>query len=472
MQPPLQVRDLPSSASFYAAIVQPLKLRYISANSSSIVFGDSTSGTPVLEVKKLAPGQHLRPSRAVLSAQSPSVVSAFRTAALRAEPDIQIDTYDDGRVEVTDLDGNIIEVVCSAGYRSSFTRANSSASMPSRSEPRAMVKRSATTTGVEPPPPPRETSGPFGAGSSMGTVLGAAAVGVAVGSALTYAFMSNGRQRNAQRQEYDAATHRRASYSDPHANAQPRYAEDKKYPPLSYGARYAQIEAPPARSRAADDLDDRASRHSSHYTTASRSRRLSEASTRRPPTAADVEYISNVGSKYEQKLLMDREYRSQVGEDDRRSYAPSKYSAAPSKHTATPSRYAGESEYRARSSSKHRAPRQVETETYVSTRSKRAPPPAAASAARPPSRSHSRISARDLELPASRVGWDGENGDDDDDDVESIAPEDSISCVGDEGYKRTRRHMPPGTPSMVGRFRRVVNEFDGKRRPLYGSEVN
>ncbi|KAI0845411.1 hypothetical protein F5Y00DRAFT_246494 [Daldinia vernicosa] len=455
---PVQVRDLPSSASFYAAIVQPLKLRYISANASSIVFGDSTSGTPVLEVKRLAPGQHLRPSRVILSAQSPSVVSAFRTAALRAEPDIQIDTFDEGRVEVTDFDGNKIEAVCPAGYRSSFARANSSATISSR-EPRSMMKRSATTSAVE--PPPRETSGGFGAGTSMGTVLGAAAVGVAVGSALTYAFMSNGgRQRATPRQEYEAALQRRASYPDPQPNVQPRYIEDKKYPPLSYGARYAQIEAP-ARSRVVEDLDDRASRHSSHYTTASRSRRLSEAgSARRPP---DVEYISNAGTKYEQKLLMDREYRSQVGEDDRRSYAPSKYSAAPSRHTATPSKYAAESEYRGRSSSKHRAPRPTEaTETYVSTRSKRP-----VSMARPPTRSHSRVSARDLDLPESRTGWD-----DDDDDVESIAPDDSISCVGDEGYtKRRHHHAPHGTPSMVGRFRRVVNEFDGKRRPLYGSEV-
>ncbi|KAI0121855.1 hypothetical protein F4814DRAFT_192393 [Daldinia grandis] len=455
---PVQVRDLPSSASFYAAIVQPLKLRYISANASSIVFGDSTSGAPVLEVKRLAPGQHLRPSRVILSAQSPSVVSAFRTAALRAEPDIQVDTFDEGRVEVTDFDGNKIEAVCPAGYRSSFARANSSAAMSSR-EPRTMMKRSATTSAVE--PPPRETSGGYGAGTGMGTVLGAAAVGVAVGSALTYAFMSNGRQRATPRQEYEAALQRRASYPDPQPNVQPRYVEDKKYPPLSYGARYAQIEAP-VRSRVVEDLDDRASRHTSHYTTASRSRRLSEAgSTRRPPMAADVEYISTTGTKYEQKLLMDREYRSQVGEDDRRSYAPSKYSGAPSRHTAAPSKYAAESEYRGRSSSKHRAPRPTEAETYVSSRSKRP-----ISTARPPTRSHSRISARDLDLPESRTGWD------DDDDVESIAPDDSISCVGDEGYtKRTHRHAAHAAPSMVGRFRRVVNEFDGKRRPLYGSEV-
>ncbi|KAI8963476.1 hypothetical protein F5Y11DRAFT_319369 [Daldinia sp. FL1419] len=455
---PLQVRDLPSSASFYAAIVQPLKLRYISANSSSIVFGDSISGSPVLEVKRLSPGQHLRPSRVVLSAQSPSVVSAFRAAALRAEPETPIETFDDGRIEVTDFDGNIIEVVCPAGYRSNFTRANSSASMSASREPRTMIKRSATTPAE---PSSRESAGGFGAGTGMGTVLGAAAVGVAVGSALTYAFMSNGRQRSAPRQEYEAGLPRRASYSDPQPNVQPRYIEDKKYPPLSYGARYAQIEAP--RSRVVEDLDDRASRHGSHYTTTSRSRRLSEASTRRPPTVADVEYMSTAPSKYEQKLLMDREYRSQVGgEDDRRSRAPSKYSAAPSRHTATPSKYAAESEYRGRSSSKSRAPRMSEAETYVSSRSKRP-----ASVARPPTRSHSRVSARELDLPESRTGWD------DDDDIESIAPEDSISCVGDEGYQRrpVQRHAPFGTPSMVGRFRRVVNEFDGKRRPLYGSEV-
>ncbi|KAI0891477.1 hypothetical protein F4806DRAFT_482665 [Annulohypoxylon nitens] len=476
--PFVQVRDLPSAASFYSAITQPLKLRYISANSSSIVYGDTTTGVPkpVLEVRRAGSGS-LRPARVVLSAQSPQILAAFRSAAIRADPDLPIETDGRSRVELTDYDGNRIEVVCSGGeeYPRSYGRSATS-SVASR-EPRAPgIRRSATISAME--TPSRETPR-SGMGASLSTLLGAAAAGVAIGGAVTYAMMRNDRQPVAY-QEYEAQGYaqnpypRRSSVQDPPSYQQPRYIEDspsKKYPPVSYG-RYAQLEAPPARSRAPDDLNDG---RSSHY--GGRGRRSSEAgSMRRPLMIADGEY-STTGSRngLGQRLLMDHEYRSQADGDDRRSYAPSK---APSKYTASPSKapskHRAESTYRGRDSSKVRAPRPVEAETYVSARTARS-----ASTVRPPaqaptyervgrSRANSYVSARE-----SRASWEDWDDDEEDDNV-SLAPSDSISCIDDEERSRRnhRRGSQAGAPSAVGRYRKVVNEFDGKRKPLYGSEYN
>ncbi|KAI0012406.1 hypothetical protein F4779DRAFT_64469 [Xylariaceae sp. FL0662B] len=537
--PFVSVRDLPSSASFYSAITQPLKLRYISANSSSIVYGDTTSSPPdaVFEVKKVGANQQLRPSRLVLSAHSPSVVSAFRAAALRANPDLVIDGGGDSRAVITDPDGNRMEVVHrsppdnTSSYGGSTVRGTQSTSeevsrildwnlgvansVPSKSvvpsaaggaltplEPQPLMRRSLTTSTLEAPPrdPPRDTQKGLSTGAVIGTVLGAAAVGAAVGGALSYTMMRNDRQRTPH-QEYDAQTsQRRASYPDPHPNHRPRYVEiertvekihypeenpsrsSKKYPPSSRGARYSQVDGP-ARSRVMEDIDDRASQRSSHYTTGSRARRRSEAgSVRRPLMITDVEHRSNSPSDRSAapRLLMDAEYKSQAGskytglpkftaDDDRRSYAsskhtvtPSKHNAAPSpsRHTAAPSRYMTETDYRSRASSRYTTvPRPAEAETWVSARTdasastirpaaprmptvetmpptraqSRAPTRYSTATARRPglSRTTSQYSARHLDLPDSQAGWE--------DDIESVAPSDSISCIGNRQSRWTHR---------------------------------
>ncbi|KAI1103031.1 hypothetical protein F4804DRAFT_311332 [Jackrogersella minutella] len=466
--PFVEVRDLPSAASFYSAITQPLKLRYMSANASSIVFGDTTSSSPkaVLEVKRVFTGTPIRPSRVVLSAQSPSVISAFRAAALRADPDLVVDWDGKSRAEITDYDGNRIEVVYSGDGYSSKHRGSTVSSLSPR-EPRTMMRRSTITSPME--TTPRETARGASSNSGFSSILGATAVGVAVGGALTYAMMSRDRQPSSY-QEYESPNpfQRRASYSDP-ANSRPAYVESspsKKYPPPSYGARYAQIEAPAARSRVLEDIDDG---RSSHYGAGSLNRRSSEAgSTRRPHMLADVEYISNTGSRNAagQRLLMETEYRSQMGEEDRRSYAASKYTASPS---MSPSKYRAESTHRSsRDSSRQRVPRPAEAETYVSARTARSvstvrPPPSAVERSGR-SRANSYVSARE-----SKASWE----DWDDDDVASLAPSDSISCIDDdERSRRSHRQSSRSShaPSMIGRYRKVVNEFDGKHRPKYGSE--
>ncbi|KAI1399318.1 hypothetical protein F4819DRAFT_465621 [Hypoxylon fuscum] len=484
--PSLQVRDLPSSASFYSAITQPLKLRYISANSSSIVFGDTTRSAtpdPVFEVRRASPGQRLTPSRLVLSAPSPSVVAAFRGAALRADPDVQISRDGDSRVVIADFDGNTVELVCSSSHRGYSASYAGSAAVASTTggtlvqrEANTSLRRSNTTAGVHSPrvqSPPRESPRGFGANPGIGAVLGAAAVGVAVGGAITYTMMSRDRSR-APQQEYESLRSgftRRASAPDQHPNLRPRvetiYDPDeypttspRKYPPISYGGRYSQIEGAGAgadRSRALEDVDDRASRRSGH----SRSRRSSEAgSTRRPLMIADVEYRSNAGSKHtvtQPKLLMDHEYRSQAG----------------SRYTAPPSKHRGEGEHGHRS----RASRPADEDTYVSARTKRSASTVRPATRAPTAEKHGRsrassyVSARDLDK-RSHDSWENwESGDD----VESLAPSDSISCAGSEkqhGRRSRGTALPSGPGSFVGRYRRVVNEFDEKHRPLYGSEYH
>ncbi|XXH01139.1 Golgi transport complex subunit 6 [Hypoxylon texense] len=514
--PFFQVSDLPPSASFYAAITQPLGLRYISATPSSIVFGDAASPTPepVFEVKKSvgANSQPPQPCHLVLSAKSPSAVSAFHAAALRANPDLQdcdansnffqppdsSDSTGESRARIGDFDGNIMEVVHGSrpGYaasqagsavqrnshevsrvldwnldvgtpsvasRSAVGTATPGSVAPSAvgsraadSAPYSFLQRSVTSSTVE--TSPRENSKGLNTSAVVGTVLGMA-VGAAVGGALTYTMMKNDpyREANAFQQEYEQPPpfSRRSTAPDPYPNNQPRYIEypPGKYPPSSFTG---------ARSRVVEELDDRSSRHSSHYTTGSRSRGRSEVSSaRRPLMITDHEHRSNAGSKHSDapRMLTEAEHRSNAGSKytaaDHRSHAGSKH---PSSASAAPSRHSPESDLRSYVSSKQHAaaarPRDAEVESYVSARSERsdrtvrpsparvetAPPSRAASQAgsryssntvRPAAapRAHSHFSAaRHVPQPESSVGSSSSSADWED--VCSVAPSDSISNVG------------------------------------------
>ncbi|KAI1385275.1 uncharacterized protein F4822DRAFT_339695 [Hypoxylon trugodes] len=502
--PFFQVSDLPPSASFFAAVAQPLGLKYISANSSSIVFGDTNSPTPepIFEVKqRIGPDAHPpQPCRLVLSATSPSVVSAFHAAALRSNPDLKecgpninylhiqdnSDPNGESRARVSDFDGNIMEVVhgstpdyATSQVGSTVRRTQSSSHevsrvldwnldvAPSRSvvgsatasstvgsrasngDPLTVLRKSVTTTStVE--SSPREN--PQGLTSTVfGTVLGVA-VGAAVGGALTYSMMKDDRERMAfQEYEQPPAFARRSTFPDPYPTNQPRY-----YPPASF--------AGGPRSRVVEELDDRASRHSSQYTTGSRTR--SEASSaRRPLMIADHEYKSNAGSsagpKYGDapRLLMDAEHRSVASS---RHTAADNHSQAGSRYTTASSRRSPESDYRSYASSKYTStarPRDPEVETYISARSDRsastirpapasvetAPPSRAPSKAgsrfssstvRGPNRAPSHVSARNVPQPESVIGGGRGNWEDD---VDSVAPSDSISNVGSRSSRRSQR---------------------------------
>ncbi|OTA99508.1 hypothetical protein M426DRAFT_325100 [Hypoxylon sp. CI-4A] len=498
--PFVQVRELAPSASYYAAITQPLGLRYISASPSSIVFGDASSG-PLFEVKQRTDSEP-QPCRLILSAKSIAAVAAFHSAALRANPALEdagpntnyIHLNQNSNIpgesvaRVRDFDANIMEVVHGSApdYSASKSQVGSVVSRHSSAQEVSRVldwnldvgttavasrtsagsiapsttvfQRSVTTSTVE--STPRENP----QGSSISSVLGAVfgvAVGAAVGGAMTYSMMKNEQQQREpvafQGYEQPPPINRRATYPDqvPPADNRSRY-----YPPSSYTG---------ARSRVVEELDDRASRHSSQYTTGtSRTRGRSETgSTRRPPLMiTDYEHRSNAGSKVgggdAPKLLMDAEHRSVAScSKDNRSHAGSRHNNTPRRHSppdADLRSYVG-----ARHASSSSRPRDADADTYVSARSERssatvrqaAAPRSATVETAPPSRAPSQAGSRysgatvkggpgggggsssssrrapsqvslsarsSMAPPESHFGWD--------DDMVSIAPSDSISNIG------------------------------------------
>ncbi|KAI1632041.1 hypothetical protein F4809DRAFT_653600 [Biscogniauxia mediterranea] len=490
--PFVQVRDLAPSASFYSAVTQPLGLRYLSASPTNIVFGDASSGSPepVFEVKKSSGPP--RPARLVLSAHSTSVVSAFHAAALRAHPDLKkilpsTPTGGDGSTEIPDFDGNVMEVVYvnppdyPSDYAGSTVRRTQSTpqevsrildwnldvatSAPSRAvttarssapssrtvavrggggeEPYSQLKRSMTTSSVDSPSArerererEREAARSNGGGGmTFGSVLAGVAAGALVGGALTYTVLRKDRDRAPQTQVYEMpAMPRRSTYHPDQSSRQieveraivdkTQYPEttatSKKYPPSAYGSRYSQAGLP--KSKTLDDFDDRASRHYNGNGSRARTRSVSEA-TRRPLMIADVEHRSNAGGP---------------------TTSSSRHAEAPIPPPAPPSRT------RARHGHGHgHSYREPDAETYVSAAARSAAstvraPPGESSSGKQSKRSGggggSRYSvATGTTTPRSEarprhssrsVVWD------EDDDRVSVAPSDSISCIGDKQDRR------------------------------------
>jgi hypothetical protein len=472
MLPFLDVACLAPSSSFYAAVTQPLGLTYLSATTTdngrpSLVFGECSK--PLFELREAA--DFLRRSRLAISAASPAAVHDFYNCATRAgarvatvfsEDQPSDDSPSPVRASATDHDGNTMEVVYvpppSYGSRyggSTVRRTQSSSDEVSRimswnydvaatsgpahhgparysEEPMTLVHRSVTTTratpALPPPPSPREGS----RGLSAAGVASLIAVGAAAGAAFTYTVLKHDRAR-APSQEFEAPSFRRRStFPDPYPGVRPqaieveRTVEKIRYPPAEYPAvadhrrpaapthiaRYSLAGAQRDRVREVGDdaYDERQSRHSSRY-------RIEPPPSHRSRSAAPAE------SRRAPLMLTEGEHRSVVS----------------SKHSAMPS---------SRSIRRSATYDVGDHETYVSARSRRSsstirppPPLEKSSQSRHPPRSSagrtvSYASARRIPLPASGTGsshaeWD--------DDMVSVAPSDSISCVGSRRSGRAYR---------------------------------
>jgi hypothetical protein len=285
MLPFLEVAHLPSSSSFYSAILQPLGLRYISDTDSEsslpgrgpcITYGASLPPIPVFQLRQVGDP---KPSRIVLSAQSPTAVADFHRCALRANPDVvpsasstaanrggagPVETRQ-SCAEVVDFDGNTMEVVYrpppsdhGSRYGGSTVRKTQSTSaeasriltwnyavaasipatvVPSREpvtrcaqddQSYGSPRRAVTTSSVvyDSTTSPRQNSSGLSTGAVVGTLLGVAA-GAAAGAALTYSMVRSDRSR-APRQEFDAPTFtRRSAFPDaPYsAGRSPRFVD-------------------------------------------------------------------------------------------------------------------------------------------------------------------------------------------------------------------------------------------------------
>ena len=489
MLPYFEVSHLASSSSFYAAVTQPLGLRYLPAADDAsathtLAFGTAPPPSPVFHVRGVGQ-QPPKLCRIVIAAPSAEAVNDFHACATRASPKSAAAIVTSAststsatdsqtvRATVADLDGNVMEVVYvpppaySSRYpgstvrRTQSTQAEASRIMdwnydvatqapgphiglarPSgrfagADEPYAALRRSVTSASsiIEPGPSPRENSRGISAAGVAG-IIGAAAVGAAAGAALTYSMVKNDRSR-APRQEYDAPLfQRRSTFPDQFPDRGNRVVEvertmekirypgdyaslaERHAPPPTYLARYSQAGAP--RRRELDDAleDDSRSRHSSRYR----------------PSRAGTRTRSEAPSETRKPLLLT--------EGEHRSYVSSRPGPPPVRRSATYDMGEHESYVSARS---HRTASTIRSPAAAAPVSMPRPSSRvttatmkAADGPRRSSRAGTYISARNVPLPPSGVGSSHAHWDDDDD-ADSIAPSDSISCVGSRRSGRSYR---------------------------------
>ncbi|KAK7745967.1 hypothetical protein SLS53_002687 [Cytospora paraplurivora] len=334
------------------------------------------------------------------------------------------------------------------------------------------------------------SSGLLGPGA-LGTLIGVAA-GAAIGAGLTYGVMKGGPQ------EAEVPTYHRTTTTttlpEPHQEGRGRRSEHDRpakelqyrddytivadrRPPPTILTRYTHAPAPLGRGREVDDAHDGRSRHPSRSKPAAlpSTRARSEASTsRKPLLLAEVEHRSYVTPKHS-----DLEDVSQ----DQRGPVVSRQSSRSKRSVMEPQSIRRSKTYHVGAG----GDRYIPARSYGTTSTSRGPPPAdnqaelvsrpapkptsrgpAATLPDKPRRSNSYASAREVPLtrtasyrssrdvppPASRTGmsyvparhvpqssgglgahhtpqWE--------DDVDSIAPSDSISCVGARRSERAYR---------------------------------
>ncbi|KAJ4404567.1 hypothetical protein N0V82_010467 [Gnomoniopsis sp. IMI 355080] len=473
--PVLELRQIHSTAE------RPLKLSRVvfSARYPSVVRSFQERVTE-------ADGRALLDNDRNLLGQSPAILDDWRLPVKATE---------------TDLDGNTMDVVYippsqyPEGYPGSTVRRTSSSegeisrimtwnydvatseaprtpagpltpgssSMVSRhDEGSPIVRRTITrtsTTFFEPTEPSqpklsaRENSSGLTAGAVVGTLLGVAAASAAIGAGVAYGAMKHERLRS----EAEAPSfQRRSTYPEP-LGPRSQYSEygpaardynmslAERRPPPTMLTRYPHSQGP----RNADSIyDDGRSRHSSRYkpSGASTVRTRSEAPSQRPPLLlTDAEHVSHVSSS--------SKHTARTSEMDNVVLAPrsqvSQASGSRSKYTAAPAdRDSYVSSRSHRTASTVRGPSmqptaQTELTSVVSRPktasrvSRRADSHASARVA--PVGAASYVSARDVGLPMSGVGS-SKAGYDQEDDLCSIAPSDSISCIG-SSRKGSRVHV-------------------------------
>jgi hypothetical protein len=126
--PVIEVSHLPSAASFYAAITQPLGLQYLSSSASPsptrLYFGhqlDPTTNQPrtLFALKQASLSTPPQQSIIRLSAPSPAAAESFYKKALLAnngqkDHEFEKTSDEEARAKVEDLDGNMLEAVYSS----------------------------------------------------------------------------------------------------------------------------------------------------------------------------------------------------------------------------------------------------------------------------------------------------------------------------------------------------------------------
>jgi hypothetical protein len=234
MIPFVEVSHLPSSTSFYSAILQPLGLQYLATiphdthyiggsrsgtdtRQRGVVFGAPVAGSesrPILHIREVSGTP--RQSRAVFSANSPEAVEALQFCAQRSFPTSLKSEQHNGvnsldftkaGVLLIDMDGNIVEAVCTQPSTRAGTTEHQAARILRWEYDVAKLSSHPTSRSGRLTAPSASGSkqqnsdlayGSFSnaevKSSNVGTVAGLitiAAAGVAMGAAITYNAMKN-----------------------------------------------------------------------------------------------------------------------------------------------------------------------------------------------------------------------------------------------------------------------------------------
>ncbi|CAN8104998.1 unnamed protein product [Discula destructiva] len=333
---------------------------------------------------------------------------------------------------------------------------------------RPVLRRTVTTTSTtflpaEATSSPRQNSSGLTAGAVVGTLLGVAAASAAIGAGVAYGAMKHERLRSEaepppfqRRSTFPVPMGARTQYSEYGAPRDFQSGADRR-PPPTLVTRYSSSQSPRDGDRV---YDDTRSRHSSRIkpSGASTIRTPSEASSNQKPLlltgAEHGSYISASskhsartsemddvvvaprsqapatsqvpsiagGSRYKDDAAAPASRRSSRydgGAADRDSYVSSR-----SQRTASTVRGPGTMQAKAQTELASLASRPKTTAAAASRVSRRAD--SYASAREAPA---SRVSARRVALPMSGVGS-SKAGYEREDDLCSIAPSDSISCIG------------------------------------------
>jgi len=367
MIPYLDVSHLPSSTSFYSAVLQPLGLYYIlqapcpadehSSPLRTVTFGErAPSPTPILQLREAATNTApLKISRIVLAASSSAVVDQVRACAERAKGASISNPFSvtfanatsspGDHATITDFDGNIMEVMSTRDYSPSLyrdapVRHTQSTQQEARrilnwnydvarSEPtesimdipasRALghpttIRRSVTTSTYE--YPIRSDSGGISAGSAAGLAAAGALVGAGIGALVTLSSMKSDRAR-APMQEFEApSVQRRSTYPErlpsERGSRGDRYIEVERttvqkirYPEDYLPATSSPLRAPPSRySQAGSTAKSRAVDDTYERDGRSTRYEASRAGTSRTRSEAPTQRMP--------LLLTEAEHRSQV----------------------------------------------------------------------------------------------------------------------------------------------------------------
>ncbi|KAK0611107.1 hypothetical protein B0T14DRAFT_529670 [Immersiella caudata] len=327
-------------------------------------------------------------------------------------------------------------------------------------EPYSSLKRSITDGPLvhEPLPSPRQNSTGLSTGTVVGTLLGVAA-GAALGGVITYSKVKADRNRQ-PRQEFDApGFSRRSTFPapDPYADRKSRYVDVERSvekvrnpddcapaadyrPAPDYIARYSHAGVP--RSREVEDVDyeDRRSRHSTSRSRTSARHRSEGPSNRAPLLLEETEHRSQASSSRSSRRppIVQRSYTYDAPERDSFVSARSHRSSTtirgppqPGQSAPLVSRSRPGSRFTTTTVKVGDSPdgRDDRAGTYVSARGVPLPSSTYVGARGVPLPPSTYVQAREVPLPRSKAGrsrgeWD------DEDDNDSVAPSDSISCVG------------------------------------------